>query len=160
MFLIGFFTNEQIKQLIKEKDLKTAADVQNVLKEMFGETLIKEWQNRPLQQIYAMVFLDAIHFKVKQDGQIVNKAAYMTIGIDLDRQKDVLGIWIGENESAPHIFIDFVYFLLYICLRLNLPGTDLLFNLPQEGEEFFVCCYIHLVTTACLIYFPVHFLPD
>jgi transposase-like protein len=62
--------------------------------------LIKEWQNRPLQQIYAMVFLDAIHFKVKQDGQIVNKAAYMAIGIDLDGQKDVLGIWVGENESA------------------------------------------------------------
>lgn len=62
--------------------------------------LIKEWQNRPLQQIYAIIFLDAIHFKVKQDGQIVNKAAYMAIGIDLEGQKDVLGIWIGENESA------------------------------------------------------------
>jgi putative transposase len=62
--------------------------------------LIKEWQNRPLQQIYAVLFLDTIHFKVKQDGQIVNKAAYMAIGIDLDGHKDVLGIWIGENESA------------------------------------------------------------
>ncbi len=62
--------------------------------------LIKEWQNRPLQSAYAVVFLDAIHFKVKQDGQIVNKAAYMVIGIDLDGHKDVLGIWIGENESA------------------------------------------------------------
>lgn len=62
--------------------------------------LIKEWQNRPLQQVYAVIFLDAIHFKVKQDGQIVNKAAYMAIGIDLDGHKDVLGIWIGENETA------------------------------------------------------------
>jgi putative transposase len=62
--------------------------------------MVKEWQNRPLQKIYAAVFLDAIHFKVKQDGQIVNKAAYMVIGIDLDGNKDVLGIWIGENESA------------------------------------------------------------
>lgn len=62
--------------------------------------IIKEWQNRPLQNIYAVVFLDAIHFKVKQDGQIVNKAAYMVLGIDLDGQKDVLGIWIGEHESA------------------------------------------------------------
>ena len=62
--------------------------------------LIKEWQNRPLQSVYAVVFLDAIHFKVKQDGAIVNKAAYMVIGIDLDGHKDVLGIWIGENESA------------------------------------------------------------
>jgi putative transposase len=62
--------------------------------------LIKEWQSRPLQAVYAVVFLDAIHFKVKQDGAIVNKAAYMVIGIDLDGCKDVLGMWIGENESA------------------------------------------------------------
>jgi putative transposase len=59
--------------------------------------LIKEWQNRPLQPMYAVVFLDAIPFKVKQDGAIVNKAAYMVIGVDLDGNKDVLG---GENESA------------------------------------------------------------
>jgi transposase-like protein len=62
--------------------------------------LIKEWENRPLQGVYAVVFLDAIHFKVKQDGAIVNKAAYMVIGIDLDGCKDVLGMWIGENESS------------------------------------------------------------
>lgn len=62
--------------------------------------LIKEWQNRPLQSVYAVVFMDAIHFKVKQDGAIVNKAAYMVIGVDLEGHKDVLGIWIGENESA------------------------------------------------------------
>lgn len=62
--------------------------------------LIKEWQNRPLQGVYAVVFMDAIHFKVKQDGAIVNKAAYMVIGIDLDGNKDVLGMWIGENESS------------------------------------------------------------
>ena len=62
--------------------------------------LIKEWQSRSLQQIYTILFLDAIHYKVKQDGQIVNKAAYMAIGVDLDGHKDVLGIWIGEHESA------------------------------------------------------------
>lgn len=62
--------------------------------------LIKEWQNRPLQGVYAVVFLDAIHFNVKQDGAIVNKAAFMVIGIDLDGNKDVLGMWIGENEFA------------------------------------------------------------
>ncbi|EES71716.1 transposase, Mutator family [Paenibacillus sp. oral taxon 786 str. D14] len=62
--------------------------------------LIKEWQHRPLQPVYSVIFMDAIHFKVKQDGQIINKAAYMVIGIDLEGYKDVLGIWIGENESA------------------------------------------------------------
>lgn len=49
--------------------------------------VIKEWQNRPLQGVYAVMFLDAIHFKVKQDGAIVNKAAYMVIGIDLEGNK-------------------------------------------------------------------------
>lgn len=62
--------------------------------------VIKEWQNRPLQSAYAVVFLDAIHYKVRQDGQVVNKAAYMVVGIDLQGCKDVLGIWIGENESS------------------------------------------------------------
>lgn len=76
----------------------SAALISNITNKIMP--LVKEWQNRPLQKIYAVVFLDAIHFKVKQDSQIVNKAAYMAIGIDLDGVKDVLGIWIGENESA------------------------------------------------------------
>lgn len=211
---MGLLTDEQIKQLIKEKNLKTVTDVHNALKEMFGETLqrmleaelenelgyskynykdkktsncrngyskkdvqtdmgevqlqvprdrkgefepivvkkhqndvssiedqvlsmyakgmsvrdiqthlsdiygveaspalisnitdkimpvIRDWQSRPLQEVYAVLFLDAIHYKVRQEGQIVNKAAYMIIGIDLDGQKDVLGMWIGESESA------------------------------------------------------------
>ena len=54
----------------------------------------------PLAPIYALVFLDAIHFKVRQDGRIVSKAAYIMIGVDLDGMKDVLDIWIGEAESA------------------------------------------------------------
>jgi len=209
-----FFTDDQIKELIKQKNLKTAADVQDMLKDMFGKTLeqmleaelenelgyskynykdkhtdnsrngytkkkirsdlgeidltvprdrnsefepmvvkkhqndvsgiedqiismyakgmtvrdiqehlnsiygieaspalisnitdkllpvIKEWQNRPLSEIYTIVFLDAIHYKVRVDGHIISKAAYMVIGIDIEGQKDVLGIWIGENESA------------------------------------------------------------
>ena len=62
--------------------------------------LIKEWQNRPLQTVYTVVFLDAIHYKVKQEGRVVNKASYMVIGIDLEGCKDVLGMWVGENESS------------------------------------------------------------
>lgn len=61
---------------------------------------VQEWQNRPLHEVYAVVFMDAIHYKVRQDNAIVNKAAYMVIGIDLEGHKDVLGMWIGERESA------------------------------------------------------------
>ena len=62
--------------------------------------IAKEWQQRPLETIYAVVFLDAIHYHVRSEGQIVKKAVYIAIGINLDGKKDVLGMWVGENESA------------------------------------------------------------
>ena len=62
--------------------------------------LAKEWQQRPLEAIYPVVFLDAIHYHVRSEGQIVKKAVYISIGINLDGKKDVLGMWVGENESA------------------------------------------------------------
>ena len=62
--------------------------------------VVKEWQHRPLESIYAVVFMDAIHYHVRSEGQIVKKAVYIAIGINLDGKKDVLGMWVGENESA------------------------------------------------------------
>ena len=62
----------------------------------------KEWQQRPLEAVYAVVFLDAIHYHVRSEGHIVKKAVYIAIGIDLDGHKDVLGMWVGENESAKY----------------------------------------------------------
>lgn len=90
-------------------------DIHDQLKDIYGIELsaemvskmtdsiiphIKEWQNRPLESIYPFVFMDAIHYKVREDGQIKSKAAYVVLGVDLDGFKDVLGIWIGENESS------------------------------------------------------------
>lgn len=60
----------------------------------------KEWEQRPLESIYAVVFMDAIHYHVRSEGQIVKKAVYIAIGIGLNGKKDVLGMWVGENESA------------------------------------------------------------
>ena len=62
----------------------------------------KEWQQRPMEAVYTVVFLDAIHYHVRSEGHIVKKAVYIAIGIDLDGHKDVLGMWIGENESAKY----------------------------------------------------------
>lgn len=62
----------------------------------------KEWQQRPLESVYAVVFLDAIHYHVRSEGQIVKKAVYIAIGIDTSGKKDVLGMWVGENESAKY----------------------------------------------------------
>tara|TARA_B100000609_G_scaffold196847_1_gene192929 strand:- start:13701 stop:14948 length:1248 start_codon:yes stop_codon:yes gene_type:complete len=60
----------------------------------------KEWQTRPLHELYPVVFFDAIHYKVRVYGKIICKAAYTCLGIDKDGLKDVLGIYIGENESS------------------------------------------------------------
>ena len=93
----------------------TVRDIQEHLKNIYGMDasptlisnitdkllpVIKEWQNRPLGEVYPMVFMDAIHYKVRVDGHIASKAAYIAIGVGLGGYKEVLGIWIGENESA------------------------------------------------------------
>ena len=64
--------------------------------------VVKEWQQRPLEEIYAVVFLDAIHYHVRSEGQIVKKAVYIAIGINMEGLKEVLGMWVGENESAKY----------------------------------------------------------
>lgn len=61
---------------------------------------IKEWQSRPLNAMYPFVFMDAIHYKVKDDGRIINRAAYVVLGVTLDGTKDILSITIGANESS------------------------------------------------------------
>ena len=64
--------------------------------------LAKEWQNRALDTIYPIIFMDAIHYKVRTEGRIVNRAAYIAIGINLEGIKEVLGIWIGQNETSKY----------------------------------------------------------
>jgi putative transposase len=64
--------------------------------------IAKEWQNRPLDRKYAIVFMDAIHYNVRQDNAIVKKAVYIAIGVKLNGSKEVLGMWVGGNESAKY----------------------------------------------------------
>jgi len=98
--------------------------------------VIREWQSRPLQKAYAVVFLDAIHYKVKQEGHIVNKAVYMVIGVDMDGCKDVLGMYIGEHETSK--------FWLTVLNELKNRGVD----------DILICCVDNLAgfsdaITAC-----------
>ena len=64
----------------------------------------KEWFNRTLDPVYPIVFMDAVHFKVREENKIVTKAIYVALGITVDGMKDVLGMWIGENEGAKFWF--------------------------------------------------------
>jgi transposase-like protein len=63
-------------------------------------TKVKEWQSRPLESIYPFVWLDAIHYKVKEDGRYISKAVYTVLGVDMGGKKDVLGLYLSESEGA------------------------------------------------------------
>ena len=90
----------------------------------------REWQQRPLESIYAVMFMDAIHYHVRSEGQIVKKAVYIAIGIDLNGRKDVLGMWVGENESAKY-------------------WTTVLNSLRNRGvEDVFIACTDNLTGFA------------
>jgi len=90
-------------------------DIQDQIKDLYGIDMspelvskitdriipeVKEWQNRPLERIYSFIFMDAIHYKIREEGRILNRAAYVVLGINIEGYKEVLGIWIGENESS------------------------------------------------------------
>lgn len=92
-------------------------DIQKTMQEMYGIDVddsrvskitdkllpvIREWQERPLQSVYAMVILDAVHYSVRENGIVTKKAAYVAIGTDLEGKKDVLGIWLGATESSKY----------------------------------------------------------
>ena len=62
--------------------------------------VVTEWQSRPLEAIYPIVFLDGIIFKVRKDARVINKCLYSVLGINIDGRKEILGMWLSENESA------------------------------------------------------------
>jgi len=83
---------------------------------------IAEWQSRPLDAVYPIVFLDGIVFKVRKDSRVVNKCLYSVLGINLEGRKEILGIWLSENESAS--------FWVTVCNELKNRGV----------EDIFIAC--------------------
>jgi len=108
------------------------------------------WQSRELEPIYAFVYVDAMVVKVKENGKVINKAAYTVIGIGMDGRKDVLGIWLGHNEGAHFWMMIFdelkargVGQMLFICidgLKELEQGIKTIY--PQAHVQR---CMVHLV---------------
>ena len=90
----------------------------NTISNITDDALIKgkEWFGRTLDKVYPIVFMDAVHFKVKDEHRIVSKAAYIALAINLEGKKEVLGVWIGENEGAK--------FWLKVCTELKNRGVN------------------------------------
>lgn len=143
-----------ISQDVEEKILSmyakgmTTSDIEAHIRDIYGleisDTTIsritdkilpiaKEWQQRPLEPVYAVVFLDAIHYHVRSEGQVVKKAVYIAISINLDGKKDVLGMWVGENESSKY-------------------WANVLNSLKNRGvEDIFIACTDNLTGFASAV---------
>lgn len=93
----------------------TVRDIEAQIREVYGynisdatisnvtakvNTLVTEWQNRPLSSMYYVVWMDGIVFKVRQNGKVINKTVYLAVGLNSDGHKEMLGMWLGESESA------------------------------------------------------------
>jgi putative transposase len=78
--------------------------------------VVEEWRSRPLESMYAIVWLDAIHYKVRHEGRIENRAVYSILGVNLEGKKDVLGIYISENEGSK--------FWLQVLTQLQQRGVE------------------------------------
>jgi len=93
----------------------TTRDIQGHLEEMYDSEVspalisavtdavleeVTAWQSRPLEAVYPIVYLDAIHLKMRHSGQVKNQAVYLALGINLEGYKELLGLWIGEHEGA------------------------------------------------------------
>lgn len=87
---------EQLKDLYGVE--VSAALISNVTNEVIDE--VKSWQSRPLDKVYPIVYLDALVIKVQEDKRVINKAFYLAVGVNLDGEKELLGIWISQNEGA------------------------------------------------------------
>ncbi len=146
----------------------TTREIQGHLQEMYGvevsPTLIsdvtdavldevKTWQNRPLEAIYGVVYLDALYVKMRHEGRVENRAVYVAIGIDLEGRKDVLGLWTSGHEGAK--------FWLGVLTELKNRGIkdilivciDGLKGFPQAIEAVFPearvqLCIVHMVRAS------------
>jgi putative transposase len=140
-------------------------EIQSHLEEMYGVDVsaglisnvtdavndeIKTWQSRPLEAIYPIIYLDCLHLKIRDEGTVKTKAVYVAIGVNLEGQKEVLGLWISQNEGAK--------FWLSVLTELKNRGVNDVFiacvdglkGFPEAIETVFPraqvqLCIVHLV---------------
>lgn len=128
----GEFHSELLKKNSNEIEQKVIAmyakgtstrDIQDMLEELYGisvspETIskitdkvwemVETWQARPLSPVYAMLYLDAIHIKLKRNGKIENVAVYNVLGVDLEGKREILGHWIGEGGEGANYWLSVI----------------------------------------------------
>lgn len=109
---------------------------------------VTEWQNRPLRAIYPIIYLDALFVKVRDEGRVVKKAVYLALGINLDGEKELLGMWIARSEGAK--------FWLGVLTELKRRGVQDLFICCVDGlsgfEEAIEAVYPQTIVQLCIVH--------
>lgn len=140
---------EQLKDLYGVE--VSASLISNVTDEVIDE--VKAWQSRPLDKLYPIVYLDALVIKINQDKRIINKAFYLALGVNLEGKKELLGIWVSQNEGAK--------FWLNVLTELKNRGVediliaciDGLTGFPEAIETVYPktqvqLCIVHMVRNS------------
>lgn len=149
LYARGLSTREIQQNLEEIYHVEVSAGlISNVTNEVIEE--VKTWQNRQLDEVYPIVYMDAIQFKVRDSGHVKNKAVYLAIGMTMDGLKEVLGLWIAQTEGAK--------FWLQVVTELRNRGVkdiliacvDGLKGFPEAIESVFPqtvvqLCIVHLV---------------
>lgn len=147
----------------------TVSDIEMQLQETYGMNLstsaismitdrvkqdAHQWQNRPLDSVYCIVWMDAIVFKVRENSRVINKAIYIAVGLKTDGHKEVLGLWLGKNETSAFwmtVLTDLqargVQDILITCTD-NLNGFTSTINsvFPKSKTQI---CVVHQIRNAC-----------
>jgi len=152
MYARGMTTRDIQAHLEDIYGVEVSADLVSTVTDSVIEE-VKEWQNRPLEALYPIVYFDAVRMKVRDEGQVMNKAAYLAIGVGLDGLKDVLGIWLEKTEGAK--------FWLKVITELQNRGVrdiliacvDGLKGFPEALESVYPrtevqLCIVHMVRNS------------
>ena len=141
----------------------TVRDIEAQIREVYGynisdstisnvtakvNTLITEWQSRPLSSVYFVVWMDGIVFKVRQNGKVINKTIYLAVGLNSEGHKEMLGMWLGENESAS--------FWMNVLTDLRSRGVDDILITSTDNlkgfTEAITSIFPQSVTQICVVH--------
>jgi putative transposase len=118
---------------------------------------VAEWQNRPLAEVYAVVFLDALHVKIRQNGKVLSTAVYIAFGIDLDGSREVLGHWVGDGAEGANYWMGILSDIQQRGVKdIFIACVDGLTGFPEAIRAIFPasdvqCCIVHQIRN-CLRY--------
>lgn len=153
LYAKGMTISDIEQQLIEIYDVNISSSVISTVTDRVKQDAL-EWQNRPLEEVYSIVWMDAIVFKVRENSRVVNKAIYIAVGLTTSGLKEVLGLWLGKTETSSFwmtVLTDLqvrgVKDILITCTD-NLNGFTSTINsvFPESKTQI---CVVHQIRNAC-----------